>query len=93
MDKTVRSSHRKIGEEEMSERSKAEIAKWSKLRSEYLAKGYPMEQRDPKMPWREPFKERVVGYKASLILGREFGEDSGAFLRRKGLKEFWEWKP
>lgn len=73
-------------------RSEAEIERWTKLKNEYLAKGLPIFNRNPKMPYREPLNERVTGYKASLILGREFGEDTEAFLKRKGLKEFWNWK-
>jgi hypothetical protein len=74
-------------------RSEAEIERWTKMRNDYLAKGYPIKAWNPKMPYKEPFNERVVGYKASLILGREFGENTEAFLKRKGLKEFWDWKP
>jgi hypothetical protein len=37
--------------------------------------------------------EDVVRHKASLVLGRDFGEDMDSYLKRKNLKKYMDWKP
>ena len=39
----------------------------------------------------ERFRERLSGYLASLVLGRDFLEDMDVFLDRTGKREFWNW--
>lgn len=63
-------------------RSELEIERWTKLIESAKKKNKVLE-----------VKIRMNRYKGSLILGREFQEDTEQFLKRKDLKKFWDWNP
>jgi predicted nucleic acid-binding Zn-ribbon protein len=65
-----------------SSKSKVWIDKWEKERENYIKRGKPLSH----------LEERIVRHKASLILGRNFGEDPEAYKRRMGLTEYYDWK-
>jgi hypothetical protein len=67
----------------MSTRSDLEIKKWSEFKKNYETG-----------KWRGGalrFQQRLGAYKGSLVLGRAFLESNESYLKRKGLKEFWDY--
>lgn len=58
------------------------IANWEAEREKYRRLNLPISR----------LKARITRHKASLILGREFGEDPEAFKERRGLTEYYKWK-
>ena len=59
------------------------IDSWIKKKQVYEKLGKP----------KEHFDNALSGYKASIILGRDFGESGESYINRKGLKKFMDWKP
>jgi hypothetical protein len=39
------------------------------------------------------FRETVAAHKASLIIGKDFGEEPETYLKRRNLKKYWAWQP
>lgn len=71
--------------------SESEIEHWTEMREKYRKgqwKGHLPEKERLKV-----FDKRLGAHKASLILGRNFQEDTESFLKRKDLKKFWDWQP
>lgn len=64
-------------------RSDREIRKWLEMRGKYASGEFK--------GGIERFTTRVGKYKASIILGRDFQEGGEAYLRRKGMKKFWDY--
>lgn len=64
-------------------RSDSEIKRWLEYKRNYESGKWP--------GGLEAFKERLSGYKASLVLGRDFLEDTDVYLKRKGLTRFWNY--
>ena len=62
--------------------SESWIAKWEAELEKYKRLNIPLSR----------LKERIISHKASLILGREFGEDVESYLERRGLTDYYEWK-
>ena len=63
-------------------RSEREIIRWQKVKIKYKLG-----------EWKgglPKFQERLGKYKASLILGRKFQEPVDRYLKRTGLKRFWD---
>ena len=64
-------------------KSQATIEMWQQYRQNYESG-----------KWQggiDKYRERLVGYRASLVLGRDFQEDTEAYYKRAGLKEFDDW--
>ena len=64
-------------------RSELEIEAWLKKKPIYIKKYGGTKQ----------YEEAVSRHKASLSLGREFGESTESYFKRKDLKKFIDWKP
>lgn len=59
------------------------INHWEEQRLKYIRLGKPLTE----------LKARIIRHKSSLLLGREFGENADSFKKRRGLTEYYEWKP
>ena len=58
------------------------IEKWENERAKYKRLGLPLSR----------FQDRITRHKASLILGRDFGETVDNYIERRGLTEyFYNW--
>ena len=62
-------------------RSDLEIERWSEIKERYIQKGKVDE-----------FYQRLAQYKASLSLGRDFGESGDHYRMRMDLEKFWNYK-
>ncbi len=65
-----------------SKSSQVWINKWEQERIEYVKRGKPLSK----------LNDRIIRHKASLALGKEFGESSEDYQKRKGLTEYYAWK-
>lgn len=57
------------------------IEQWNDERKKYIRLKKPLKKLD----------DRIKRHKASLVLGRNFGETLNAYLKRKGLRKYWDW--
>lgn len=57
------------------------IEKWEVERLKYERLGLPLSK----------LEDRIIKHKASLILGREFGESVEDFKKRRGLEKYYAW--
>ena len=62
--------------------SESWILKWREEEKKYKRLGIPLKKLD----------DRIVRHKASQVIGREFGEDVQAYLKRKQLTKYHQWK-
>ena len=67
----------------MSDTSKIFIDAWQKKKPIYIKK----------YGGTKEYKEAIIRQKASLSLGREFGETTDSYFNRKNLKKFMDWNP
>jgi len=59
------------------------IKKWTDEKAKYERLGLPLSK----------LRDRIIKHKASLFLGREFGESGEDFKNRRGLVEYYDWTP
>ena len=71
------------GVRNIPESSQNWINKWLSEKEKYERLGTPLSK----------LKMRISRHRANLILGRDFGESVDSFLERRGLKEYYQWKP
>jgi len=61
--------------------SESWIKKWTDEKAKYERLNLPLSK----------LKERIIRHKASMILGRDFGESVEDYLERRGLTEYHKW--
>ena len=65
----------------MMSKSQIWISHWEEMKEKYIRLGTPLSE----------LKTRIIRHKASLTLGRDFGENTETYQKRKGLTEYYEW--
>jgi len=62
--------------------TKTEIEFWKAEKKRYQQKGWSMER----------YYDRLAHRRAGFVGGREFGETCDSYIKRKGMKEFYDYK-